>query len=385
MRINTLYLLLFVMALSAACNNSPKQNEASQGDALSVETADYGQTEEGPAMLYTLKNKNGMQVEISNYGGIITRLLAPDKNGQLDDVVLGFDKLEDYQNDHPYFGAIIGRYGNRIAKGKFTIDGQEYSLATNNGANALHGGPTGFHKHLWQAKTIGREGYAGIELSRLSPDMEEGYPGNLNATVRYLLNDKNELLIEYEATTDKPTVVNLTNHSYFNLKGAGKGDILGHELMIAADSFNPVDSTLIPIGELRPVEGTPFDFRTPTAIGARVNADNEQIRYGLGYDHNFVLKRAGPGMELAASVYEPTTGRFMEVLTTEPGIQFYCGNFLDGTNIGKSGIAYAYRTGFCLETQHFPDSPNQPDFPSTVLRPGEKYETSTVYRFGVKE
>ena len=378
-------LLFFLLVFGPACNNSARQNEANQAASLSLSVADYGQTDEGPAKLYTLKNKNGMQVEISSYGGIITRLLAPDKNGQLDDVVLGFDKLEDYQNDHPYFGAIIGRYGNRIAKGKFTIDGQEYSLATNNGANALHGGPTGFHKHLWQVKTAGRKGYVGIELSRLSPDMEEGYPGNLNATVRYLLNDKNELLIEYEATTDKPTVVNLTNHSYFNLKGAGKGDILGHELMIAADSFNPVDSTLIPTGELRPVEGAPFDFRTPTAIGARVNADNEQIRYGRGYDHNFVLNRTGRGMVPAASVYEPTTGRFMEVWTTEPGIQFYCGNFLDGSNIGKGGLAYAYRTGFCLETQHFPDSPNHPDFPSTVLRPGEQYETSTVYRFGVKE
>jgi len=384
MRSNICLLLFSLFCFGTGCKNSGPEQKQEQETALSMEVADYGQTEEGTARLYTLKNKNGMQVEITNYGGIITRLLAPGKDGQLADVVLGFDKLEDYQKDHPYFGAIIGRYGNRIAKGKFTIDGQEYTLAANNGANALHGGPMGFHKRLWQAKEAGREGYVGLELSRLSPDGEEGYPGNLSVTVRYLLNDDNELHIEYEATTDKPTVVNLTNHSYFNLSGAGKGDILGHELMIAADSFTPVDSTLIPTGELRPVEGTPFDFREATPIGERVNADDEQIRFGLGYDHNFALKREGPGLELAATVYEPTSGRFMEVLTTEPGIQFYCGNFLDGSDIGKGGTAYAHRSGFCLETQHYPDSPNQPGFPSTVLRPGEKYEARTVYRFSAR-
>ncbi|MCB0571809.1 MAG: galactose mutarotase [Phaeodactylibacter sp.] len=378
---------LFILSLASAgtgCNNGPAPEEEKQEPALSITTSDYGQAAEGPAQLFTLKNKNGMEVDITNYGGAITRLLAPGKDGQLADIVLGFDKLEDYQKDHPYFGAIIGRYGNRIAKGKFSIDGHDYTLAANNGANALHGGPMGFHKRLWQAKEIQREGYVGLELSRLSPDMEEGYPGNLQATVRYLLNNDNELHIEYEATADKPTVVNLTNHSYFNMKGAGNGDILGHELMINASAFTPVDSTLIPTGELRPVEGTPFDFRTPTAIGERVNADDEQIRFGLGYDHNFVLDRKGEGLELAASVYEPTTGRFMEVLTTEPGLQFYCGNFLDGSNVGKGGVPYAYRTGFCLETQHYPDSPNQAAFPSTVLRPGEKYETRTVYRFSAK-
>lgn len=378
---------LFILSLASAgtgCNNGPAPEEEKQEPALSITTSDYSQAAEGPAQLFTLKNKNGMEVDITNYGGAITRLLAPGKDGQLADIVLGFDKLEDYQKDHPYFGAIIGRYGNRIAKGKFSIDGHDYTLAANNGANALHGGPMGFHKRLWQAKEIQREGYVGLELSRLSPDMEEGYPGNLQATVRYLLNNDNELHIEYEATADKPTVVNLTNHSYFNMKGAGNGDILGHELMINASAFTPVDSTLIPTGELRPVEGTPFDFRTPTAIGERVNADDEQIRFGLGYDHNFVLDRKGEGLELAASVYEPTTGRFMEVLTTEPGLQFYCGNFLDGSNVGKGGVPYAYRTGFCLETQHYPDSPNQAAFPSTVLRPGEKYETRTVYRFSAK-
>lgn len=384
MRSSTYFPFIALLFFAFACkNSSPQQNEEPEA-ALSLEETDFGQTEEGTAKLYTLRNKNGMQVEITNYGGIITRLLVPDKSGQLDDVTLGFDKLEDYQKDHPYFGAIIGRYGNRIAGGKFTIDGKEYTLATNNGANALHGGPMGFHKHLWQAKEAAKEGYVGVELSRASPDGEEGYPGNLNVTVRYLLNDNNELLIEYEATTSQPTIVNLTNHTYFNLKGAGKGDILGHELMIKADYFTPVDSTLIPTGELRPVEGTPFDFRTATAIGERVNADNEQLRFGQGYDHNFVLNRERQGLENAATAYEPTTGRFMEVLTTEPGIQFYCGNFLDGSNIGKGGVAYAHRTGFCLETQHYPDSPNQAEFPSTVLRPEDKYETKTVYRFSVK-
>ncbi|MCB9314934.1 MAG: galactose mutarotase [Lewinellaceae bacterium] len=354
------------------------------GTRSNIQISEFGQTESGPAMLYTLKNKHGMEVAITNYGGTITRLLVPDKSGKLADIVLGFDKLVDYQNEHPYFGGIIGRYGNRIAKGKFSIDGQEFTLATNNGPNALHGGPMGFHKQLWSAAEITREGYTGLELHRISKDMEEGYPGNLDVTVRYLLNDNNELLIEYEATTDKATVVNLTNHSYFNLTGDYTQTILNHELLIAADRFNPVDSTLIPTGELQSVENSPFDFRNPTAIGARINAEDTQLQYGGGYDHNYVLNRTGQDLELAASVFEPRTGRFMEVLTTEPGIQFYSGNFLDGSNIGKGGVPYKYRTGFCLETQHFPDSPNQSGFPSTLLRPGETYNTSTVYRFSVK-
>lgn len=349
-----------------------------------METSLYGQTEQGPAQLFTLKNSKGMSVEITNYGGIITRLFVPNRNAELSDVVLGFDDLAGYQGENPYFGAIIGRYGNRIAKGKFSIGDREYQLALNNGANALHGGPQGFNKRLWQARELQRESYAGLELSRVSKDMEEGYPGNLSVIVRYLLNDHNELLIEYEATTDQPTIVNLTNHTYFNLKGAGQGDILGHELMIAADRFTPVDETLIPTGELRPVLGTPFDFRTPTLIGARLNDDDEQIRFGGGYDHNFVLNRKDGGLQLAATVYEPTTGRFLEVLTQEPGLQFYCGNFLDASNVGKGGVKYGYRTGFCLETQHFPDSPNHEQFPSTLLMPGETYRTSTVYRFSIK-
>ena len=369
---------------NGSTEQSSRAPEAASQTQLTMTTTQYGQTDEGPAQLFTLQNNNGMSVEITNYGGIITRPSVPDKNGISDDVVLGFDQLAGYQGEHPYFGAIIGRYGNRIARGKFSIEGKEYSLAINNDPNALHGGPTGFHKHLWNASEIKRDGYLGLELTRVSKDMEEGYPGNLTATVRYLLNDKNELLIEYEASTDQPTVLNLTNHSYFNLKGTGKGDILGHELMIAADKFTPVDKTLIPTGELRPVEGTPFDFRKPTAIGARVNADDEQIKFGLGYDHNFVLNRQGTGLQLAATLFEPTTGRLMEVLTEEPGIQFYCGNFLDGSLTGKGGVNYDHRTGLCLETQHYPDSPNQKDFPSTLLKPGEKYHTSTVYRFSVK-
>lgn len=354
------------------------------GTRSNIQISEFGQTESGPAMLYTLKNKQGMEVAITNYGGTITRLLVPDKSGKLADVVLGFDNLADYQNEHPYFGGIIGRYGNRIAKGKFSIEGQEYTLAINNAPNALHGGPRGFHKQLWAASEVAREGYAGIELRRLSKDMEEGFPGNLDVIVRYLLNDNNELLIEYEATTDKATVVNLTNHAYFNLTGDCTQPILDHELRIIADHFNPVDSTLIPTGALQPVENSPFDFRSPTTIGARINAEDTQLAFGGGYDHNFVLNREGSNLELAASVYEPASGRFMEVLTTEPGLQFYSGNFLDGSNIGKGGVPYKHRTGFCLETQHFPDSPNQPGFPTTVLQPGQVYKTSTVYRFSAK-
>lgn len=384
MRFNTFFSFFCLLLLWTGCRNTQGEQAQTSTEGLSMDSTRFGDAPEGTAQLFILKNKNGMQVNISNYGGTITQLLVPDKNRKLADVVLGFDKLDGYLGEHPYFGATIGRYGNRIAKGKFSIDGQEYTLATNNAPNALHGGPMGFHKHLWQAKKLIREGYVGLELSRLSMDGEEGYPGDLTVTVRYLLNNSNELLIEYEATTTKPTVVNLTNHSYFNLKGAGNGDILDHQLMINADAFTPVDSTLIPTGEIRKVEGTPFDFRTPAAIGAKVNTDDQQIKYGLGYDHNFVLTRKGTDLELAASAYEPISGRFMEVLTTEPGIQFYCGNFLNGTNVGKGGIPYEYRTGFCLETQHYPDSPNHPAFPSTVLRPGEKYETRTVYRFSAK-
>ena len=308
----------------------------------------------------------------------------PDKNGKLTDVVLGYDDLCDYLANTPYFGAIVGRYGNRIGKAKFTLGGVDYHLVANNNENSLHGGRQGFDKVVWKAERLNTGDGPALKLTYTSKDWEEGFPGNLSCTVTYTLTNKNCLKIEYAAETDKPTVVNLTHHSYFNLKDAGASDILGHELMIKASKFTPVDQGLIPTGELRAVAGTPFDFNKPTAIGARVGNDDEQLKFGRGYDHNWVLDRQGKDLELVASVYEPTTGILMEVLTTEPGLQFYCGNFLDGTNKGKCGIVYQHRTGFCLETQHFPDSPNHPNFPSTELKPGEKYTSATVYCFSTK-
>ncbi|NLS97353.1 MAG: galactose mutarotase [Planctomycetaceae bacterium] len=345
----------------------------------------FGHTADGKAVdLYTLTNANGMEVAVTTYGGIVVKLTAPDRQDNYADVVLGFDKLEGYLAGHPYFGAIVGRYGNRIAKGKFTLDGKQYTLATNNGENALHGGLVGFDKKVWRARgALTREGMT-LTLNCVSADGEEGYPGKLEVKVVYTLTNDDELKIDYTATTDKATPINLTNHSYFNLAGQGTGDILGHELTIDADRFTPVDAGLIPTGELRPVEGTPFDFRKGTAIGARIEADDEQLKFGGGYDHNFVLNKKGNDLTLAASVYEPKTGRVMEVYTTEPGVQFYCGNFLDGSNVGKGGKVYNFRNGMCLETQHFPNSPNQPDFPSTILRPGEEYRTTTVYKFFAK-
>ena len=334
--------------------------------------------------LYTLRNAQGMTVKITTYGGAITSWTAPDKAGKYEDITLGCDSLAGYLRGTPFFGALIGRYGNRIAKGKFTLDGTAYALATNNIGNALHGGIQGFDKVLWTAAPTDGEEPA-LKLTYLSKDGEEGYPGNLSVTVVYTLQKDNALRMDYTATTDKPTVVNLTNHAYFNLAGAGKGDILGHELLLNAPAYLPVDSTLIPTGEVRPVAGTVFDFTTSTPIGARVNdAADLQIKYGLGYDHCWVLADSSTTLHPAATLREPTSGRVMEVLTTEPAIQFYCGNFLDGKVIGKGGVAYQHRTGLCLETQHYPDSPNQPKFPSTVLRPGETYRTTTVYRFSAK-
>lgn len=338
----------------------------------------YGETPDGPADLYTISNGKGVEVKITNYGGVITSLKVPDKAGVSEDIVLGFDSLSSYMKDSPYFGAIIGRYGNRIAKGKFAIDDKTYSLKKNNGPNHLHGGIKGFDKVLWTGTIIDN----GVALSYLSPDMEEGYPGNLETTVEYTLNESSELKIAYTATTDKPTICNLTNHSYFNL--AGTGNILKHQLQIKADWYTPIDKNLIPTGKLAGVKNTPLNFRIPTEIGERIDADHKQIAYGQGYDHNFVLSMQPRTLSKAAGVYEPTSGRYMEVLTTEPGIQFYSGNFLDGTLTGKNGEAFTKRSGFCLETQHFPDSPNQSLFPTTVLNPGDTYASTTVYRFSVK-
>jgi aldose 1-epimerase len=333
--------------------------------------------------LYTLRNASGMEARITNYGGIIVSLKVPDRKGIPGDVVLGYDSLASYVKASPYFGCLVGRYGNRIAAGKFSLGGTEYTLAVNSPPNHLHGGNKGFDKVIWTVHESESVPGKSLVLTYTSKDGEEGYPGKLETRVVYSLTDSNELKIQYTATTDKPTVVNLTQHSYFNLAGPGDGTILGHELMIAADRFTPIDAAFIPTGELRPVKGSPLDFSTLTAIGARINQDDEQLRYGLGYDHNFVLNKPEGTFGLAARVVERTTGRVMEVFTSEPGVQFYSGNFLDGTCVGKGGKPYQHRYGFCLETQHYPDSPNHPDFPSTVLRPGEEYNTTTVYRFSV--
>lgn len=353
---------------------------------LSVTKEAYGETPDGPADLYTLKNANGLEVGITNYGGIIVSIKAPDQNGSFADVVLGFDDLTGYLGPHPHFGTLVGRYGNRIGNARFAIGSETYTLAANNGKNHLHGGNKGFGKVLLTGTEIATDDGTGVEMTYLSKDMEEGYPGNLQVTLSYVLTNDDELRIEYRATTDKATVVNLTNHSYFNLAGEGNGDILSHLLRINADNYTPVDEGLIPTGEIAPVEGTPFDFRKSMTIGARVESAHEQIRIGGGYDHNYVLNQESEGeMTLAAAVFERTSGRTLEVYTTEPGVQFYCGNFLDGSVVGKGGKAYQKRFGFCLETQHFPDSPNQESFPSTLLEPGQVYNTTTVFKFGVKK
>jgi aldose 1-epimerase len=345
----------------------------------------FGKMSDGTAVdLYTLKNKNGMEAKITNYGGIVVSITVPDRHGKFGDVALGYDSLSSYIANNPFFGCLVGRYGNRIAKGKFKLDGVEYKLAVNNAPNHLHGGIKGFDKVVWKAEPVSEKNGVGLKLSYLSKDGEEGYPGNLNVTVQYTLTDSNALKIDYTATTDKPTLCNLTNHSYFNLSAGASKDILGHELTVLADRFTPVDKTLIPTGELKSVEGTPFDFRKPTRIGDRINDKDRQIQFGGGYDHNFVLNGEAGTLRLAAVASDSLSGRTMEVYTTEPGIQLYTGNFLDGTITGKSGIVYTKRYGFCLETQHFPDSPNRPKFPSTVLRPGETYRTTTVYKFRVK-
>ena len=346
-----------------------------------IKTA-FGNMPDGQAIdLYTLTNRHGMQAAITNYGGTVVRLITPDRNGHMDDVVLGFGNLAGYLQTEPYLGALIGRYGNRVGHAQFTLDGVTYHLAKNDGDNTLHGGLKGFDKRVWTARDVSSKGAPALELKYLSKDGEESFPGNLSVTVVYSLTDDNELKIDYSAVTDKDTVLNLTNHSYFNLAGQGNGDILKDQIMISADRFTPVDAGLIPTGELKSVAGTPFDFRKSGVIGARINDSDEQLKLGKGYDHNFVINRTGPGLMLAARVTEPTSGRVMEVLTTQPGVQFYTGNFLDGTLHGKGGKVYKQRYALCLETQHFPDSPNKPSFPTTELKPGETYKETTVYRF----
>lgn len=381
MKTSTAFLSLATAALLlSGCAEKKKETPMSS----SITKASFGKTAEGaPVDLYTLKNASGMEVAIATFGGRIVSLKAPGRNGQFTDVVLGFDNMEGYLGEHPYFGALVGRYGNRIAKGQFKLDGKTYKLAINNGVNALHGGLKGFDKVVWTAREV-PGGDPSVELTYLSKDGEEGYPGSLTEKVTYSLTAANELKIEYSATTDKDTVVNVTNHSYFNLAGQGHGDILSHVLQLNAAKFTPVDAGLIPTGELKNVEGTPFDFRQPTVIGSRINAEDEQIKRGGGYDHNFVVDGSAGTLRLAARVSEPTSGRVLEVSTTEPGVQFYTGNFLDGTVKGKGGVAYAKRTGFCLETQHFPDSPNHPDFPTTALKAGAEYNSTTVFKFSVQ-
>ena len=354
---------------------------AGQGAQPHMKKTTFGKMPDGQLIdLYTLKNRDGMEVTITNYGGRVVSLLVPDRAGKVADVVLGFDDLSGYLADNPYFGALVGRYANRIANGEFRLDGMDYHVPRNDGPNALHGGIRGFDKKVWTARDASKENPS-LGLTYLSKDGEEGYPGDLSVKVIYTLTDNNELQIDYTATTDKDTVLNLTNHSYFNLAGQGNGDILKHQVMINADRFTPISSTLIPTGELRPVDGTPFDFRKPAAIGARINDDNEQLKFGKGYDHNFVVNHKDTRPVLAARVTDPESGRVMEVLTTQPGMQLYTGNFLDGTIHGKGGKVYGYRSALCLETQHFPNSPNQPNFPSAELKPGQTFHETTIYKF----
>lgn len=374
---HTLIYSISAVALAAIVAGCCHTSMANKG---TITRAPFGALPDGRKVeLYTLRNAKGMEARISSYGGLLISLTAPDRNGKYEDVTLGYDSLNGYLKDTPYFGALIGRYGNRIAKGHFTLNGQTYTLATNNNPNSLHGGKVGFDKVLWTARPYQSGIGPALELNYVSKDGEEGYPGTLKVKAVYTLTDANSLRLDFTATTDKDTVVNLTHHSYFNL--AGKGDILGHVLEIKADKFTPVDSTLIPTGELKPVAGTPFDFTKPTPIGARVNQDDEQLKAGGGYDHNWVINKPWGELAVMARVYEPESGRVMEVLSTEPGLQFYCGNFLDGSITGKGGRVYNKRNAFCMEPQHYPDSPNQTNFPSVVLKPGQTYKNTIIYSF----
>jgi aldose 1-epimerase len=379
MRLLATISLTLLLVGTSSCSNQNASEE------LSVTQAEFGTTPEGQRVdLYTLKNARGMEVRAISFGGIITSIRVPDRSGKVDDVVLGYDSLEGYLKNPAYMGGIIGRYANRIAAGKFTLEGKTYSLALNNGPNHLHGGPKGFDKVVWKAQSFTTDAKVGVVFSYTSPGGEEGYPGAVDLRVTYSLDAQNALTVDYAATTDAATPLNLTQHSYFNLAGDGTRDVLDHQVAIHASRFTPVSQSLIPTGELALVENTPFDFRTPYAVGARIMVDHPQLRFGNGYDHNFVIDRDGAGLVPAAHVEEPSSGRTLDILTTEPGVQFYTGNFLDGTITGKSGHVYKQRMGFCLETQHFPDSPNQPNFPNTILRPGESYSSQTVFIFGAK-
>jgi aldose 1-epimerase len=360
------------LALAAACSTPHP----------TVTRAPFGKLPDGRSVeLFTLTNRHGIEVRAMTYGAIITSIRMPDRHGTRADIVLGFDSLGGYLAGSPYFGAVVGRYANRIAGGRFTLEGRTYRLARNNGPNSLHGGERGFDKVLWTAEPFETDSTAGVVFSYESRDGEEGYPGNLRVKTTYTLNDDNELDFEYEAVTDKATPINLSQHTYWNLHGDGRGDILDHVLTLNASAYTPVDSTLIPTGRLAPVAGTPFDFRRPTAIGARIGTDDQQLRFGRGYDHNWVLDANPDGPTNAARLEDPTTGRRLDIGTTEPGIQFYSGNFLDGTLEGKHGRTYGHRSGLCLETQHFPDSPNHANFPSTILRPGRRYQSRTTIVF----
>ncbi|MDT0644061.1 aldose epimerase family protein [Zunongwangia sp. F363] len=375
--------LFFIQCRNTNKSENEPAEETAQNKNVVIEKSDYGTTPDGEKIeMYTLSNSNGMEVQIITYGGRITKLTAPDLNNNYQDVVLGFDSIGQYLEENPYFGAIIGRYGNRIAGGKFSLDGEEYTLPQNNGENTLHGGDKGFDKVIWKATPL--EGKNALKLSYTSKDMEQGFPGQLETTVTYELKDDNSLNVEYKATTDKKTIVNLTQHSYFNLSGDFSKDILDHKVEINADEFIPVNENLIPTGEIRDVQGTPFDFREAQAIGKNIEAENEQILRGNGYDHCWVLNEQDSGVRYAASAYDPDSGRYLEVYTDEPGMQFYTANFLNGTLPAKGGGTYGKRTGFCFETQHYPDTPNQEGFPTVVLEPGETYTSNTSFRFSAK-
>ena len=391
-RAMTLLSLLALGGLLGACGHhgmetgkAPSTDTTAKGAEAKLKKESFGKLPDGTSVdVFTLTNKNGVEAKITNYGATLTSIKAPDRTGKMDDVVLGYDSIDGYLAKNPHLGAIAGRYANRIANGEFKLDGKTYTLAKNNGPNHLHGGPNGFYKQIWTASDAsGKDGQA-VSFKYLSKDGEENYPGNLTAIVTYTLTDKNELKIDYQATTDKDTVLNLTNHAYFNLAGAGSGDVLGHELKINSKETTVVDKTLIPTGKMAPVAGTPFDFSKLTAIGARINDKNEQLEIGQGYDHNFVLATGGSLTAQAVEVYEPSTGRVMEVFTDQPGVQLYTANHLDGSIVGKAGKTYNKRGGFCLETQHYPDSPNKPNFPTTVLKPGEKFHSTTIFKFSAR-